>query len=272
MPLPAIVLLLLFPFSFLNKEPQPSAIPITIMETNFCDELAKILSGMNDNYKALKGNQAGNKIKYWNANITLPHTSSNYIMTSYDFNGKPVTNTYYAVLGGKVSKEEKKRLISDFAKFMDKCTLPGYTKKVDEGIMQFTDDPVKTAGAMQSIHWVNKATRAEIAITYYYDVINANDKVGVVFTSPYKVVTETLKSGNSTTPSKFTIKNLRNEEVKGYWVDFDGKEVYYFSLKPNQQVTMDSYTKHIWRIKSAGGNNIIKTVNLGKEVEILELK
>jgi hypothetical protein len=272
MQLNSFVLLLLMPFSLLNKVQQPIIHPITKPEVAFCDELAKILSGMNDNFNALKGNEMGHKIKYWNSNITLPNTTSNYIMTNYDFSGKPLTNIYYAVLGGDVSKDEKQRLIKHFAQYMDNCTLPGFTRKVDEGILQFTDDPALTADAAQSIHWVNKAANMEIALTYYYDVINNNDKVGVVFKAPYKAGAEAQKSGRSNTASKFTIKNFLTEEIMGYWVDFDGKEVYYFSLKPNQQVTMDSYTSHIWRFKSAKSNAIIKTATLGKAVEMLELK
>jgi hypothetical protein len=272
MQLPSIILLLIFSFNFPAGNHQPLGIPPYLPQTDFCNELAQILSGMNDNYKTLKGNQAGNKIKYHNSKITLPNTSSNYIMTSYDFNGKPVTNTYYAVLGGKVSKEEQKRLIGNITGFMDKCPLPGFTKKVDEGIMQFTDDPEQTAGATQSIHWINKADNKEIALTYYYDVIHSTDKVGVVFKSPYQAVEETQKSASSHIPSKFTIINLRNEAVQGFWVDFEGKEVNYFNLKPKEQIIMDSYTNHIWRIKSAVTNNIIKTVTLVKGVEVLELK
>lgn len=272
MQLNSILLLLLLPFHFLNKEQQPPANPIAKPEIAFCDELAKILSGMNDNFNALKGNETGNRVKYWNSKITLPNTTSNYILTDYDFNGRPITSSYYAVLGGDVSSDEQKRLIKNFAQYIETCTLPGYTRKVDEGIMQFTDDPELTASAMQSIHWINKATNTEIALTYYYDVINSNDKVGVIFKAPYKAGAEAQKSGSSTTPSKFTIKNFLTEEIMGYWVDFNGKEVYYFSLKPNQQVTMDSYTGHIWRFKSAKSNTVLKTTTLWKGVEILELK
>ncbi|MBK8563121.1 MAG: hypothetical protein IPN76_07160 [Saprospiraceae bacterium] len=272
MQLNSIVLLLLLPFSLLNKAEQPISSHIAKPKIAFCDELAKILAGMNDNFNALKGNEMGHKIKYWNSKITLPNTTSNYILTNYDFNGKPLTNSYYAVLGGNVGKDEKQQLIKNFAHFMDNCTLPGFTRKVDEGIMQFTDDPALTADAAQSIHWVNKAANMEIALTYYYDIINNNDKVGIFFKAPYKAGAEAQKSSSSTTASKFTIRNYLTEEIMGYWVNFDGMEVYYFSLKPNQEVTMDSYTSHVWRIKSAKNNHILKTTTLVKGVEILELK
>ncbi len=265
----ALPLVLLLGTSFSSDEAKPGS----SVSKAFCDELRPVLSGLKDNFTNLKGNAMGSRTNFWHSTLTLSNTSNNYIFTQFDFNGKAFSNEYYAVLSEKTTPVEQNVAIDQFAKLLDQCPLPGYTKTVKTtGLSQFSDDPALEKNAGKVIKWTNATDKTEIELSGYFDVVTQRHRVAAKFKAPYNHAVIPSKSARSTTAAKFTVINSLQEEVLGYWLDFDGKEVYYFSLKPKFQIVMDSYTGHVWRFRSASSKNIVKNTLIGNAATTLELK
>jgi hypothetical protein len=49
---------------------------------------------------------------------------------------------------------------------------------------------------------------------------------------------------------KFNIENDLDSYVEIYWIDFDGKEIYYSNLRPGSVFSEDSYYGYEWMIKN----------------------
>ncbi|WP_299464513.1 zinc-dependent peptidase [uncultured Microscilla sp.] len=61
------------------------------------------------------------------------------------------------------------------------------------------------------------------------------------------------KSKQSSKRATLLLKNKSNELLYGYWVDFHGKEIFYFKIRAGQEVKQATYTKHLWRLKNTDG-------------------
>jgi hypothetical protein len=62
----------------------------------------------------------------------------------------------------------------------------------------------------------------------------------------------------SRTEVTVTIINNTAQSVNLLWVDFECKEVQYAVIPPNQSVVQPTYTGHIWRIRDARSNQVLK--------------
>ena len=272
----SVFLLMLLPFKSIKTAYPSEPVGVQGYSTSnlaFCDELGQILAGMKDNFNALKGTNMGTRTNFWNSKLNLSNTRSNYIFTQFDFKGQPLTNEYYAVISEETNPALQNTAIDNLARYLDGCSLSGYTKTAKQtGLSQFSDDPELEKNAGKKITWTNVASKTSIELSAYYDVVTQKHRVAAIFKAPYNPLVLPTKSDRSTTTAKFTIVNLLAEEANGYWLDFDGKEVYYFNLKHKQQVTMDSYIGHVWRIRSVSNKNILKTSVVRNAVETLELK
>jgi len=49
-----------------------------------------------------------------------------------------------------------------------------------------------------------------------------------------------------------------NEKVKVFWLDFNGKEVLYNTLRPGSNYTQQTYIDHVWLIRGADDRKIMK--------------
>jgi hypothetical protein len=49
-----------------------------------------------------------------------------------------------------------------------------------------------------------------------------------------------------------------NEEVKVFWITFDGEEAKYATLKPSEKYTQQTYDQHVWLIRGADERKIMK--------------
>jgi hypothetical protein len=65
-------------------------------------------------------------------------------------------------------------------------------------------------------------------------------------------------SPNGDHPATISVKNNLSEPVYVYWIDFYGKEVFYFDLEPKQEKEQETYTGHVWIVKTSKSFKQIK--------------
>lgn len=53
--------------------------------------------------------------------------------------------------------------------------------------------------------------------------------------------------------------NWRSGSVKYFWVDFDGREKFYFEIPPGGQKISSSFVNHIWIAKDADSDKTLAT-------------
>lgn len=263
------LLLLAFPF-FSNT--RATNFTACSPEVTICVEINRILAGLKDNFSALKGNPLASTNNYWHSTLTLSNTRSNFIYTQFNYKGEPIYHEYYAILGESGSTEENNMAIENMAQLMSPCVLTGFTKKAAGGLGQFSDDPEFEKSLPKSYAWENATDKTGIDLKSYYDTTTKKYRIAAIFKTPHKASVLPVKSTPGTTASKLTVINRLNETVEGHWLDFEGKEVYYFTLKSNEQIVTDSYIGHVWRIKSATSNNILNTIVMDNSSKTLELK
>lgn len=71
------------------------------------------------------------------------------------------------------------------------------------------------------------------------------------------------KSKLSRDKSVWNLHNYRNETIYVYWVDFQGREKHYATLKIRQKFAQNTFIGHLWRIKNARGQTI-QEINIHK--------
>jgi len=69
------------------------------------------------------------------------------------------------------------------------------------------------------------------------------------FKRPMPPSTPSLRSTQASTSIKITFQNTTTETVHAYWIDYQGKEVFYFNLGPAESHVQQTYITHPWRIK-----------------------
>lgn len=249
-----------------------SVLEKTTPEINICDEINQILAGMKVNFNNMKGSQLGSTNNYWHSTLTLSNTKSNFIYTQFNYKGEPLYHEYYAIIAESGTSDENNVVIEKMAQFMAPCALTGFTKKAAGGLGQFSDDPEFEKSLPKSYTWVNSADKSQIDIKSFYDTATKKYRVAAIFKTPHHSSVLPSSSTPGTTASKLTVINRSNEDIEGYWLDFEGKEVYYFKLKSNEQVMMDSYIGHVWRIKSAASKTNLKTILVENSNQTLDLK
>ncbi|EAY24858.1 VHL beta domain-containing protein [Microscilla marina] len=68
------------------------------------------------------------------------------------------------------------------------------------------------------------------------------------------VNTSSKKSQQSSKRATLLLKNKSNGLLYVYWVDFHGKEIFYFKIRAGQEVKQATYIKHLWRLKNTEGH------------------
>ena len=61
------------------------------------------------------------------------------------------------------------------------------------------------------------------------------------------------KSQDGSTDTAIIFVNVTASEISFYWVDYNGKEVYYGAVAPNDFFTQSTYRGHVWSVKDASG-------------------
>ena len=257
---------------FLFPNIQVSSFDNKCPEIVICDEINQILSGMKVNFNNLKGSQLGSTNNYWHSTLTLSNTKSNFIYSQFNYKGEPLYHEYYAIIAESGTADENNVVIEKMAQFMAPCVLTGFTKKAEGGLGQFSDDPEFEKSLPKSYAWVNNSDRSTIDLKSFYDTATKKYRVAAIFKTPNITSVLPVKSAPGTTASKLTVINRSNEEIEGYWLDFEGKEVYYFNLKSNEQVMMDSFIGHVWRFKSAISKTNLKTILVENSNQTLDFK
>ncbi len=238
----------------------------------FCDEWNRILSGMNEHFLSLKYAQYASHTNFWFSNLTLSHTRSNFIYTQYDFNGQPVYHEYYAILAESTNTAADNAVIQKMAQIMQSCSMPGYVKKPGQGLGMFTDDPDEEARYLQTHVWSNATSGGEISLKTFFDVTIQQQRVALIFKTPHRTDFLPARSTPSAQLVKVTFVNRLSDAIQGYWLDMEGREVYYFSVKTNEQMVMDTYAGHVWRLKSAASQKLLKTIVVDRNTSLVELK
>jgi hypothetical protein len=54
--------------------------------------------------------------------------------------------------------------------------------------------------------------------------------------------------------SNLKIQNTTDKAYKVFWVDYEGKELFFFDLKPNQTINQKTYLGNLWAVKPATGS------------------
>ncbi|RZQ54386.1 hypothetical protein CWB73_13580 [Pseudoalteromonas phenolica] len=65
-----------------------------------------------------------------------------------------------------------------------------------------------------------------------------------------------LRSLNSAIETSLIFENGTHSEINIYWVDYDGEEVFYNSLKRFDSYTQQTYLKHPWVVRDQNGSCI----------------
>ncbi len=60
-----------------------------------------------------------------------------------------------------------------------------------------------------------------------------------------------IRSEDSSRPMSITFYNATKEDAAVYWLDYEGKEIFYFLLQPEETRTCTTYVSHPWRIRDA---------------------
>ncbi|TGN20960.1 hypothetical protein [Leptospira idonii] len=68
-----------------------------------------------------------------------------------------------------------------------------------------------------------------------------------------------------------SFSNLTRENLKLYWIDTQGKSVFYSELVPNQTLEMNTYAKHIWKLDNQNGK-CIGVYQLTKSDEMITIQ
>ena len=62
------------------------------------------------------------------------------------------------------------------------------------------------------------------------------------------------------------VKNLTNGTLRGFWVDYKGRERFYFNLKSGQTIRQQTGTKNLWRIKNSRGR-VVRSIFMKRRLE-----
>jgi|ERR1700733_12285542 VHL beta domain len=64
---------------------------------------------------------------------------------------------------------------------------------------------------------------------------------------------QSIKSTDTGQPTQIQFRNSTVQIVQLFWVDYEGKEKFYFQLPPNQFETFDTYVGHPWIVRDLTG-------------------
>ena len=79
------------------------------------------------------------------------------------------------------------------------------------------------------------------------------------------------KSVAGTDPVDITFKNNSKENINVFWVDYDGQEVFYGALEPEAEHKQSTFVTHLWRIKLAENDHLIKAIIADSDERVLEI-
>ena len=79
-----------------------------------------------------------------------------------------------------------------------------------------------------------------------------------VATAPSVVATPNLRSVLGTTAVNVTFENPTARAVRVYWVDYEGREIFYQELAPRTSYEQATYATHPWRVREVGTNTLVR--------------
>lgn len=94
----------------------------------------------------------------------------------------------------------------------------------------------------------------------YADNSTVTAPVNLDFEQPAGVVSEMSRTG-----SDFTIKNNMDFPVSFYWIDFSGREIFYFNLNPGQETHQQTYIGHVWIAREKSDHKKLKEVKVDSQ-------
>lgn len=62
-----------------------------------------------------------------------------------------------------------------------------------------------------------------------------------------------LKSGNGQTSTLVRFNNLMSSQAEVYWINYNGKEIFWFELPSNASVDEQTFAGHPWVVKDVAG-------------------
>lgn len=70
-------------------------------------------------------------------------------------------------------------------------------------------------------------------------------------------VERSIKSDVSDAPTKVVFKNESGSPIKIYWLDYEGKRVFYNELLDGRSYTQDTYMTHPWVVTGPNGQCVL---------------
>lgn len=99
-----------------------------------------------------------------------------------------------------------------------------------------------------------EAERAENATTVdmgaeEHDLAEEEGVIGGDLLGPEEVQRRSLRSVHSSTRRNLILENFREESVAAYWLDYEGKERFYFHLRPGKRRRVTSFVGHAFLLR-----------------------
>lgn len=79
------------------------------------------------------------------------------------------------------------------------------------------------------------------------------------------------RAPEGTTKVSVTLYNATSETVTHYWVDPSGREISYGTVAPGAFVTLNTFDRHVWRIKRLGNNHTIKQFTISPRMQTVRV-
>lgn len=81
-----------------------------------------------------------------------------------------------------------------------------------------------------------------------------------------------LRSRASRKLVSLSFHNNAERTVDVYWLDFDGNEVYYFSVRPHRAIDQQTYVTHPWCIRDTETKEAVLAVTAADQTATVEIK
>lgn len=82
---------------------------------------------------------------------------------------------------------------------------------------------------------------------------------------------EGLRSLVGETRTSITFNNKTSRMVEIYWIDYDGNEKLYYTLKPNQNYKQITYSSHPWIVKDEETKNILSSLIATEKEQTIDI-
>jgi hypothetical protein len=80
-----------------------------------------------------------------------------------------------------------------------------------------------------------------------------------------------FRSRPGDTLTRINLQNATNETITHYWIDSTGSEINYGNIAPRSSVTLNTFDRHVWRIKRTSTNEIISQFAVSQRTQVITI-